>query len=146
MSELNLKLTPEEQAIMDKHTLSLQGKDYTQVNARAYVFRLKNSGASVVCDYIMFNEQPLARCVIAKDGLVLAQAHKMVKVTGGKGAAAQYPYETAQTGALGRALALVGFGTLTGELEEHDQIADAPIQKPGPKPKASNKTITNLVR
>ena len=58
--------------------------------------------------------------------------------------------EAAETGAIGRALALCGYGTqFTNELDEKERIADSPVKKPTVTPKSSfNKpaSITTVTR
>lgn len=107
-------------------TIKLSGRDYLQVAYRVVEFRRDNPTATILTETRKIDDELFAFATVANDGVVLATAHKMVK-RGGKGPAAQFPLETAETGAIGRALALCGYGTLGGDLDEGDQIADAPV-------------------
>lgn len=104
--------------------MNLQGKDYLQVAHRVVWMREEKPEWSIeteLCDggyweAVIKNEQ----------GRVMAMAHKQV-LSDKK----RFPLETAETGAIGRALALVGFGTsfCGDELNEGDEIADAPLEQ-----------------
>lgn len=118
--------------IRKEGTVKLQGKEYLQVAPRVLLFRTDHpEDWAVITQFDQVGEHTLAKAtVVTPDGKVLATAHKMVKPVGeGKGAARDYPFETAETGAVGRALSLCGYGTLSGDLDEGDQIADAPVTK-----------------
>ena len=120
------KPTDAAKAIRDLGTIKLQGKEYLQVAHRILLFRLEHPEASIRTQYEKVGETDVATCqVVASDGKLLAQAHKSVQLNG-KGPAGKYPLEMAETGAIGRALGLCGYGTLSGDLDEGDQIADAP--------------------
>lgn len=107
-------------------TLKLQGKDYLQVAHRVLIFRTDHPTASIRTSFEPVGEFLVARAeVISADGDLWSTAIKSVQ-PGGKGPAAKYPLEMAETGAIGRALGLCGYGTLSGDLDEGDQIADAP--------------------
>jgi hypothetical protein len=115
-------------------TIKLQGKDYLQVAHRVAIMRAEHPDWGIETGYIsnQFGDETLlaARCaIIDSSGRTLATATKTV-VKGGRGPAAKFPLEMAETGAIGRALAACGYGTLSGDLNEGDQIADAP-QKAG---------------
>tara|TARA_R110002020_G_scaffold207256_3_gene412654 strand:- start:340 stop:747 length:408 start_codon:yes stop_codon:yes gene_type:complete len=111
-------------------TIKLQGKDYLPVAHRVAIMRAEHPDWCIETGYTVhsFNDKEVlvARCVIAnEDGRMLATATKTV-TAGGKGPAGKYPLEMAETGAIGRALASCGYGTLSGDLNEGDQIADMP--------------------
>ena len=112
--------------IVGEGILSLKGKDYLQVAHRVVRFRYMNPEATIYTEVEQVGDIPYVKATIAEGYDVRATAYKQVKV-GGRGAAAQYPLECAETGAIGRALALCGFGTLSGDLDESDQLADAPL-------------------
>lgn len=112
--------------ITGEGVLNLKGKDYMQVAHRVLRFRFENPDATIYTEIEKVGETPYVKATIAEGYDVRATAYKEVK-TGGRGAAAQYPLECAETGAIGRALALCGFGTLSGDLDESDQLADSPL-------------------
>lgn len=109
-------------------TIKLQGKEYFQVAGRIVEFRREYPDFGIWTEYRVVNETPhMYAEVRAPTGTVLASAHKRIR-TDARGPAGTYPVETAETGAIGRALGLMGFGTLGGDFDEGDQIADAPIK------------------
>jgi len=112
--------------------VKLQGKDYLQVAHRIVIAREDHPEWRIETSFesYTFNEQPVlvARCVISDSTGVLSTATKTVR-SEGRGPAAKYPMEMAETGAIGRCLGLCGYGTLSGDLSEGDQIADAPVTK-----------------
>ena len=109
------------------------GKEYRLVAHRVSDFRQMNPDWLIDTKYQEIGQRHYMSAKIMKpcgdEGMMtpVATAHKEIKFEGGKGAAAQFPLETAETGAIGRALALCGFGTLDGALDEGDQIADSPV-------------------
>lgn len=114
-------------------TINLQGKDYLQVAYRVKLMRLEHPEWSILTSFenLKFGEEVVlvARCCILGDrSHTLATAHKTV-VRGGRGPAGKFPLEMAETGAIGRALAACGFGTLSGDLDEGEQLADAPTKR-----------------
>lgn len=121
------EITPETiNEIVGDGVMSLKGKDYLQVAHRVVRFRYMNPTATIYTEVEQIGETHYVKATIAEGYDVRATAYKEVKF-GGKGAAAQYPLECAETGAIGRALALCGFGTLSGDLDESDQLADSPL-------------------
>lgn len=116
--------------------LNLQGKMYLPVTFRIAWFRKEcpmSDGWGIETQIVEGGEQ--AGIVVVKaevvrytgDGtgrIVLAQAHKRQKLS-------EFPrgfIEKAEMGAIGRALALCGFGTqFTEDLEEDDALADSPL-------------------
>lgn len=112
--------------IVGEGFLNLKGKDYLQVAHRIVRFRYMNPEATIYTEVENVGDKAFVKATIAEGYEVRATAYKEVKF-GGKGAAAQYPLECAETGAIGRALALCGFGTLSGDLDESDQLADSPL-------------------
>lgn len=124
MSEFDKK------AFREQHKIDLKGKEYLPVAARVVAFRQDHPTWPVVTEVRTIGEDLYALAsVFTEDGTPIATAHKRVK-TNARGPAAEWPVETAETGAIGRALALCGYGTLSGDLDEGDQIADAPVEKP----------------
>jgi len=110
-----------ELALMD-----LKGKPYLQVAYRLIWFREENPEASIKTEIIKHTEEyVLVRATIELNGKILAQAHKT-----------EYKkdffdnVEKAETGAIGRALAMCGFGTqfCLDEFDEQERIVDAPVE------------------
>lgn len=100
--------------------MDLQGKEYLQVAHRLVWFREEHP------DWVIETEIGdgfVKAKILRQDYLLVATAHKSI------GQGKRFPLETAETGAIGRALALCGYGTqfCGDELDEGDEIADAPI-------------------
>jgi len=136
-----MKVSQERREFMDSHIIDVKGGLYLPVAPRVVIFRQEHPDHGVCSEVVQVGDDPHVRVqIVSPDGRVLAVAHKRVRYDS-KGPAGQYPVETAETGALGRALNMIGIGTLYGDLEEGDQIADAPVKRPGkasskkPKPK-----------
>ena len=126
----------------DVHMLKLQGKDYLPVAPRVVLFRAEHPDHSILTETRTVAEDVYVFAAITNEkGFTLATAHKRVRKDA-RGPAGQWPLETAETGAIGRALALCGYGTLSGDLDEGDELADAPVEpvgKVGPKPTSKAK-------
>lgn len=107
--------------------LDLHGKAYLLVAHRLVWFRERcpNWGIETCliekgADYAVFKA-----CIKDETGRIIAEAHKFEEKKG----FGDYR-EKAETGAIGRALALCGFGTqFSGELDEGSRIVDSPLQK-----------------
>lgn len=117
--------------------LSLKGKDYMPVQQRVLWFREERPNWSLITEPVEITENSaLFRAkVVAHDGTILATAHKFEDKRG----FADF-IEKAETGAIGRALANVGYGTqFAVELAEADapgpdgipDFVDGPVQIPG---------------
>lgn len=106
--------------------LNLKGKDYLPVAMRLVWFREECPDWSIETEFVYQDGQSaLARAVI-KDplGRVIATSHKEESLK-------DFPVgfrEKAETGAIGRALALCGFGTqFEPDFDEGSRIVDSPI-------------------
>ncbi len=112
----------------NEHLMQIKGKDYLQVQWRIVWMREDHPEWGIETEIV--NSVPGGAQVKAtvKDasGRILAQAHKMETKAG----FGDY-LEKAETGAIGRALALCGYGTqFTGdELDEGVRIVDSPVDK-----------------
>lgn len=113
--------------------LNLKGKDYLQVMHRLVWFREERPSWSIETEIISVSDkQCLARAVIRDEaGRVIATSHKTETLQG-------FPdfVEKSETGAVGRALALCGFGTqfCADELDEGARLADSPAPRSGVHP------------
>jgi hypothetical protein len=118
--------------------LDIQGKAYLPVAARVFWARGEHPDWSIVTEAVMVSDGPFMLATVRDGGgRVLATAHKSINPHR-TGPGAKYPVESAETGAIGRALGLCGYGTMAGDLDEGDEIADSPIDRPAtaqaPKP------------
>ncbi len=113
--------------------LNLRGKDYLQVQHRIVWFTEERPGWSI--HTVLVDRGPthcLAMAEILDDkNQVRATAHKYEDKQG----FADF-IEKAETGAIGRALALCGFGTqfCADDLDEGNRLADAPASRVTPTP------------
>lgn len=104
---------------------NIQGKDYLQVAHRLIWFREDHPNWSIETEIrTPTPDSAIAKATIKDEsGRVVATAHKTENVKGFGDFV-----EKAETGAIGRALALCGFGTqFAQELEEGERIVDSPI-------------------
>lgn len=101
--------------------------DYLPVAARIAWFRLEHPDWSIITKEVKAAPKATVMKAIIKDeqGRVLATARKRESEDG----FADY-IEKAETGAIGRALAMCGYGTLQApEFDEGERLADAPVKK-----------------
>jgi hypothetical protein len=101
--------------------------DYLPVAARIAWFRKDHAYWSIVTDVEQLADKAVVMKATIKDnwGNVIATARK-------KETEAGFPdyIEKAETGAIGRALAMCGYGTLQApEFDEQDRLADAPVER-----------------
>ena len=112
----------------DNYMIKLKGKDYLPVAGRLVWFRedhpdwgIVTEPVAVEADYSIFKA-----CIFDADGKLMATAHKKEDARG-------FPdhMEKAETGSIGRALALCGYGTqFADEFDEgQDRIVDSPQQR-----------------
>lgn len=105
--------------------MNLKGKDYLQVAHRLVWCREEHPEWAIETEFVsLTNTGALAKATIREQsGRVLATAHKRETSQG----FADFE-EKAETGAIGRALALCGYGTqFTEDLDEGDRLADSPV-------------------
>jgi hypothetical protein len=121
----------------DLPMLNLRGKDYLEVKYRLVWFREERPDWSIETEIIDLKENVTVAKAIIKDasGRILAMAHKREDT---KGFADHL--EKSETSAIGRALALLGYGTqfCADELDEGERIVDSPaepVRKPVSKKK-----------
>ena len=101
--------------------------DYLPVAARIAWFRKDHPYWTIITKVEKWGDKAVVMKAIIKDmlGSVIATARK-------KETEAGFPdyIEKAETGAIGRALAMCGYGTLQApEFDEQDRLADAPVEK-----------------
>lgn len=101
--------------------------DYLPVAARIAWFRREHPDWSIITKTIQLANKAVLMKAIIKDatGRVIATARKKETEIG----FSDY-IEKAETGAVGRALALCGYGTLQApEFDEQERLADSPVEK-----------------
>lgn len=108
--------------------LNLRGREYLEVKYRLVWFREEHPDWAIETELLSVTEDSAyARAVIKDDqGRIIATSHKFETKKG-------FPdfIEKAETGSIGRALALIGYGTqfCADELDEGDRIVDAPVER-----------------
>lgn len=118
--------------------LNLKGKDYLQVMHRLVWFREEKSDWTIETEFLQLTDKVAIAKATVKDasGRIIATGTKKENMEH----FADFT-EKAESGAVGRALAFLGYGTsFAQELEEgHDRLADSPAPrkegKPMPMPK-----------
>jgi hypothetical protein len=101
--------------------------DYFPVAARIAWFRREHPLWSIITEIEQLGNKAVVMKATIKDmlGTVIATARKKETEIG-------FPdyIEKAETGAIGRALAMCGYGTLQApEFDEQDRLADTPVEK-----------------
>src|SRR5687768_11213454 len=101
--------------------------DYLPVAARIAWFRREHPRWSIITEVEQLADKAVVMKATIKDmfGTVIATARKKETEIG-------FPdyIEKAETGAIGRALAMCGYGTLQApEFDEQERLADAPLEK-----------------
>ena len=101
--------------------------DYLPVAARIAWFRREHPDWSIITKTIDAANKAIVMKAVIKDasGRIIATARKRETEIG-------FPdyIEKAETGAIGRALALCGYGTLQApDFDEQERLADTPIEK-----------------
>lgn len=108
--------------------INLKGKDYLQVAYRLVWFREENPSAIIETEFVNLTDKfALCKATIKRDsGVIVATAHKREDASH----FADF-CEKSETGAIGRALALCGYGTqfCAEEFDEGSRIVDAPLEK-----------------
>jgi hypothetical protein len=118
--------------------LDFKGKDYLEVKFRIVWFREEHPTWSIETELVTVTEKSSCARATIKDeaGRVISTSHKFENVQG-------FPdfIEKSETGSIGRALALIGYGTqfCADELDEGKRIVDAPVE-----PKQKSQAQKNL--
>lgn len=108
-----------------QHLTDIKGKQYLEVKWRLVWFREDHPDWAIHTEIVKADEKGavMKASILNAEGKILAQATKSET----PGGFADY-IEKAETGAIGRALALCGYGTqFAPELEEGQRIVDSPV-------------------
>jgi hypothetical protein len=107
--------------------MDLKGKPYMQVAYRVQWFREERPDWSIETEYKTLTDVMAISKATIKDeqGRIRSTSHKVEYADSFQDFA-----EKAETGSIGRALALIGYGTqFAVDLDEGDRIVDAPLEK-----------------
>lgn len=112
--------------------LNLKGKDYLEVKYRLVWFREDHPTWGIETKPVEMSDKHAVFNALVRDdsGRVVASGHKHEDRQG-------FPdfREKAESGAIGRALALIGYGTqFTDDLDEGERIVDSPVERQRPVP------------
>jgi len=106
--------------------LSLRGKEYLEVKYRIVWFREERPAWSIETEFTSLSDRTACAKATIRDeqGRIVSTSHKIEDKQGFHDFA-----EKAETGSIGRALALLGYGTqfCGDELDEGDRIVDSPV-------------------
>ena len=124
-----------------EHMTKLQNRDYLEVKWRVVWFREAHPTGAITTELIATEPSVIVRAQVhGADGVMLAADYGTAPAAG-KGTWTGRAVEKASTAAVGRALALAGFGTQFDADDDTDNLADAPSEppaKPAPEPPAAN--------
>lgn len=114
-----------------KYMMNLKGKDYLPVAARLIWFREEHPDWGIVTDALVMEQDHsiFKACIFNAEGKLMATAHKKEDARGFPDHA-----EKAETGSIGRALALCGYGTqFADDFDEgSERIVDTPQKSRSP--------------
>jgi len=124
--------------------VNLKGKDYLMVGHRLQWFNEIETNFRIETDFLLVtDEQTVARAVVTvfdKEGKEIKRASATKRET-----KKDFPDHTekAETSAVGRALAMLGYGTqfALSDLDEGDRLADSPVVD---TKSTSNSTVVTL--
>lgn len=125
------------------HIISIKGKKYLPVAPRIMWFRDMYPTGQIMTALVHIDDtRVMYRAEIVVDGILLATAHGSALLNAKSVYAGREP-EKAETSAIGRALAIFGFGTMHAgdDLDDTEHLADSPLEpKSAPAPKPTQKT------
>lgn len=118
------------------HIIDLRGKQYLPVAARLAWFRADVPDGAILNEIVSINNVMIARSTVLVGDRVIATGMATVRSAEGRAPWAGRDIEKAETAAMGRALAVAGYGTLqTDDFDADDDgyLADSPVQRPAPQ-------------
>ena len=113
-----------------EHLTQVKGKDYLEVKWRLVWFREEHPDWTIDTEFLILDmDQGVAVCQATISD---ENNRQLAKGTKTEYKASFFDFvEKAETGAIGRALAALGYGTqFAPELEEGERIVDSPVEKP----------------
>lgn len=125
----NVDAAAKRDEIRNKFTMDMRGKEYLVVQGRVSLFRLEHPDWTIETDVIALTDNAAVFKATIKnaEGRVIATGHGRATDSGTKNLGGRY-IEKSETAAIGRALALAGFGS-DDTLDDRDYLSDSPIAK-----------------
>ena len=130
--------------------MSLKGKDYMMVQQRLLWFVEENPRYDIQTDFVKLNdEEAIAKCTVSILEDTPAGVRVVRKVTDYKSENSKgFPdfAEKSATGALGRCLSLLGYGTqfAAADLDEGARIVDSPVAVKASAASTTTSTTTSV--
>lgn len=125
-----------------EHLTDIHDKDYLEVKWRLVWFREEHPTWPIITQITDRGDGwAIVKAAVKNDeGEIVATAHK----SDTKNNFADY-LEKAETGAIGRALAMIGYGTqFAPDIEEGERIADSPVKRSKKTKKQTKKKLGNF--
>lgn len=115
--------------IRERYNKPQRGNDYLVVQGRVLLFRLEHPDWTVETDAVLMTDTAAVfkATIRNPEGRIISTGHGKATEAGTKNLSGRY-IEKAETSAIGRALALAGFGT-DDSLDDSDYLADSPVEK-----------------
>lgn len=113
-----------------EHMIKLKDKDYLQVKWRLVWFREEHPDWCINTDLIAWDKEK--QLAVLKASILEPSGHTVSTGYGSESIKDFGDYlEKAETKAVGRALAMLGFGTqFAPDLDEEERIVDSPVERP----------------
>jgi hypothetical protein len=120
-----------------EHISNIKGKDYIEVKWRLVWFRADNPNGRIDTELLLTEPAIVFKATIYNnDGIVIGTGHGNAPTFNqGSGTWKGREIEKAETAAIGRALAVAGFGTqFAEEMDDDDYLADTPLDRQQSQP------------
>lgn len=111
------------------HLIQLRGKEYLEVCWRIVWFREKHPNGAIITELINVDPIVVKATIYDAEGHILSTGHAAL-IDKGNAVWSGRVIEKNETSAVGRALAMAGFGTqFSREEDDEDHLADSPVDR-----------------